>query len=352
MRVGIVSPGYPPTAGGVEVVVARTARALVRAGHAVDVLAAERRRDLVPLADDDGVVVRRFVSSRSTNFPVAPGLWRYVHEFGDRYDVLHGHGYHTLGALGAALAAPRARFVFSPHYHGTGHSVARAALHRIYRPAGRLGFRRADAVVCVSAAEARLVRAHFPAVAGRIRVVPNAVDVAGILAAQPFADDVPTVLSVGRLERYKRVDRLIRAFALVSDRARLVVIGDGPDGARLRAMARGNVRFLGRIGDDELRRWYRTARVVCSLSEHEAFGLTAAEAVVAGARVVLSDIPAYAELGLGSLVPAGADDAHVAAALTQALRDNGPGPSADGIASWDDVADQLVAIYDEARCLT
>jgi glycosyltransferase involved in cell wall biosynthesis len=160
------------------------------------------------------------------------------------------------------------------------------------------------------------------------------------------------VLSVGRLERYKRVDRLLRAFALVSDRARLVVIGDGPDGARLRAMARGDVRFLGRIDDDELRRWYRTARVVCSLSEHEAFGLTAAEAVVAGARVVLSDIPAYAELGLGALVPANADDATVAALLTEALRDNGPGPNADGIASWDDVADQLVAIYDEARCLT
>jgi glycosyltransferase involved in cell wall biosynthesis len=275
-----------------------------------------------------------------------------VHEFGDRYDVLHGHGYHTLGALGAALAAPRARFVFSPHYHGTGHSVARAALHRIYRPAGRLGFRRADTVVCVSAAEARLVRAHFPAVAGRIRVVPNAVDVAGILAAQPFVDDVPTVLSVGRLERYKRVDRLLRAFALVPGGARLVVVGDGPDGARLRAMARGDVRFLGRIDDDELRRWYRTARVVCSLSEHEAFGLTAAEAVVAGARVVLSDIPAYAELGPDALVPANADDAQVAAVLTQALRDNGPGPSADGIASWDDVADQLVTIYDEARCLT
>jgi glycosyltransferase involved in cell wall biosynthesis len=131
-----------------------------------------------------------------------------------------------------------------------------------------------------------------------------------------------------------------------------VVVGDGPDRARLAAMAHGDVRFVGRIGDDELRRWYRTARVVCSLSEHEAFGLTAAEAVVAGARVVLSDIPAHAELGRGSLVSAGADDAEVAAVLTQALRDSGPGPGAEGIASWDDVAGQLVALYDEARCLT
>jgi hypothetical protein len=67
---------------------------------------------------------------------------------------------------------------------------------------------------------------------------------------------------------------------------------------------------------------------------------------------VLSDIPAHAELGFGALVSAGADDTEVAGVLTQALRDNGSVPNADGIASWDDVADQLVAIYDEARCLT
>ncbi|HEX4704691.1 MAG TPA: glycosyltransferase family 4 protein [Pseudonocardiaceae bacterium] len=347
MRIGMVSPGYPPTLGGVEVVVARTATALVRAGHTVEVLAADRARTSV--TEDEGVVVRRFRSSRSVNFPVAPGLWRYVRAFGERYDVLHGHGYHTLGALGAALVAPRARFVFSPHYHGTGHSAPRAVLHHVYRPVGRLGFRRAETVVCVSEAEARIVRAHFPGTRTRIHVVPNAVDVAGIQAAQPFADGggAPTVLSVGRLEPYKRVDRLIRAFASVP--ARLVVIGDGPDRARLEGLAGDRVRFLGRIDDGELWRWYRTARVVCSLSEHEAFGLTAAEAVAAGARVVLSDIPAHAELGRATrLVSAAACDAEVAAVLTEVLRDKGPGPSADGMPTWDDVAARLVELYDRS----
>ena len=351
MRIGIVSPGYPPTTGGVEVVVARTARALARAGHTVEVLAAERRRDLPPVAEDDGVVIRRFPSTRSANFPVAPGLWRYVR--GCDYDVLHGHGYHTLGALGAAAVAPRARFVFSPHYHGTGHSPARAALHRVYRPIGRWGFRRAATVVCVSAGEARLVGAHFPAVADRIRVVPNAVDVAAIRRAEPFAGDVPIVLSVGRLERYKQVGKLVRAFALLARPARLVIIGDGPERGRLTELARktnADIGFLGRVDDDELHRWYRTARVVCGLSEHEAFGLTAAEGIAAGACVVLSDIPAHREFGVTGLVPVHAGDATVAAALADAL--SCPARQSADIASWDDVAAQLVALYENARCLT
>lgn len=348
MRIGIVSPGYPPTTGGVEVVVARTARALARTGHTVEVLAAERRRDLPAVSDDDGVVIRRFRSTRSANFPVAPGLWRHVRE--SDYDVLHGHGYHTLAALGATLAAPRTRFVFSPHYHGTGHSPARAALHVVYRPIGQAGFRRAAAVVCVSEAEAGLVRAHFPFVAGRIHVVPNAVDVTAIRAAAPFPSTVPIVLSVGRLERYKRVDRLIRAFALVRERAELVIIGDGPDRDRLAELARGNeIRLLGRVSDDELHRWYRSARVVGSLSEHEAFGLTAAEGIVAGSSVVLSDIPAHREFGVGELVSTDATDAEVAAALTRAL--TGPVPPAVEIPSWDDVAAELVALYENARVM-
>lgn len=347
MRIGIVSPGYPPTLGGVEVVVARTARALARAGHDVEVLAAERRRDLPAVTEVDGVVVRRFRSTQSVNFPIAPGLWRYArtHE----YDVLHGHGYHTLAAIGAALAAPRTRFVFSPHYHGTGHSPIRAALHHIYRPMGRRGFRRAETIVCVSEAEAQLVRTRFPMVANRIHIVPNAVDVKAIRAATPFPCDVPVVLSVGRLERYKRVDRLIAAFAQLPEPARLVIVGEGPDRARLTELARQtnkDVRLLGQITDLDLERWYQTADVVVSLSEHEAFGLTAAEAIAAGARVVLSDIPAHREFGV-DLVPTKASDSEVGAALSNALE--GPAQPAAPIMNWDDVATKLVALYENAQ---
>ena len=54
--------------------------------------------------------------------------------------------------------------------------------------------------------------------------------------------DAPAVLFVGRLEPRKGVERLIRAMAIVQQRApdaRLVIVGDGPDRAALEAAARG-----------------------------------------------------------------------------------------------------------------
>jgi glycosyltransferase involved in cell wall biosynthesis len=360
VRIALVSPGYPPTAGGVEAVVAQQARALRRSGHTVEVFAQERRPDLVGLTVDDGVVVHRFATAGPHDYPVAPTLWRALSATSG-FDVVHGHSYHTLTGMAAALRA-RAPFVFSPHYHGTGHSPFRAVLHRGYRPIGRLAFTRAAAVVCVSRVEADLVARHFPAAAARTAVVPNAVDAKAIAAATPFAGEPPTVLSVGRLERYKRVDRIIRAFAAVAPPAQLVVIGAGPDRDRLERLAAASdpesgqgdrIRFLGRVADAELHRWLRTCQVLCGMSEHEAFGLAPAEALAAGAAVVLSDIPAHAELSaalstalsaagpvrlVGATEPAEALAGHLMAALSSTH-------ASARIPDWDDVAGQLAEVY-------
>lgn len=368
MRIALVSPGYPPAAGGVEVVVAQTARALARAGASVEVLAQEHRHDLPRIAEDDGVVIRRFATTPGRTYPVAPGLWRYLQRHQTRYDVVHGHSYHCAVAAGAALVLRGHRngpgFVYSPHYHGGGHTTLSSLIHHAYRPVGRTVFSRAATVVCVSRAEAELVARHFPAVAARIAVVPNAVDTAAIAAAEPWPQQPETVLSVGRLERYKRIDRLLGAFRLVPAPARLVVIGDGPDRERLEKLAAEHglterVRFLGRVSDADLARWLRTALALCSLSEHEAFGLAPAEALAAGASVVLSDIPAHAELvaDSGILIGERDDDAQIATALVSALGRKalrGPGKPggtatatvAAAVAGWDQAAATLLDIYE------
>jgi glycosyltransferase involved in cell wall biosynthesis len=357
VRIALVSPGYPPASGGVEVVVAQTARALVRAGTSVEVLAQERRHDLPRITEEGGVVVRRFATTSSRTYPIAPGLWRYLRRHQAQYDIVHGHSYHCAVAAGAALVvrAHRSspRFVFSPHYHGGGHTTLSSLMHHVYRPVGRTVFSQAAAVVCVSHAEAELVAEHFPAVAGRITVVPNAVDASALAAAEPWPEQPETVLSVGRLEPYKRIDRLLAAFRLIPPQVRLVVIGDGPDRERLEELTAAwrlteRVRFLGRVSDTDLARWLRTARALCSLSEHEAFGLAPAEALAAGASVVLSDIPAHAELAsanAGTLIGERDDDAQVAAALVSAIEQGSQDPRASAT-GWDQAAAALHGVYE------
>jgi glycosyltransferase involved in cell wall biosynthesis len=334
----------------------------MRAGFEVEVLAQERRTDLPRTESDQGVLVRRFRTNQAENFRMAPGLYRYLARHSAEYDVVHGHSYHALVGVVSALVTKRrgesTPFAFSPHFHGTGHTEARALLHRLYTPLGRAAVARSRAVVCVSPAEADLFASRFPKAVSKISVIPNAVDVDAVRAARALVGELPTVLSVGRLEAYKRVDRLIRAFgALARATARprqLVVIGTGPDRARLEALASdvcptNSVRFLGRVEDAELHRWLRTASVLGSLSEHEAYGLAPAEALAAGARVVLSDIPAHTQFtasGRADLVDSRADDAALAETLLRALNAEPlPPDTPSPVPDWDEIGARLAALY-------
>lgn len=83
-------------------------------------------------------------------------------------------------------------------------------------------------------------------------------------------------LVVSRLQPYKHVDQVVEAFRELPDR-RLLVIGKGPEGERLRALAPPNVRLVEGLGDAQMRWAYARARALVAVG-HEDFGLTPLEA--------------------------------------------------------------------------
>jgi glycosyltransferase involved in cell wall biosynthesis len=90
------------------------------------------------------------------------------------------------------------------------------------------------------------------------------------------------VLSVNRLDRAKRVDLLLEAAALDTS-LEVVVAGDGPDRARLEALARdrgldGRARFAGRVTEDELAELYGRCLAVYYAPVDEDFGMVPFEA--------------------------------------------------------------------------
>jgi glycosyltransferase involved in cell wall biosynthesis len=102
-------------------------------------------------------------------------------------------------------------------------------------------------------------------------------------------------LTASRLVPYKQVSVLVEAFASLPDR-RLVVIGDGPELARLRAAARPNVTLLGYQDTATLHDYLRRARAFV-YAAREDFGIVLAEAQAAGAPVI-----AYARGGAADIV--------------------------------------------------
>ena len=136
------------------------------------------------------------------------------------------------------------------------------------------------------------------------------------------------VLFVGRLVGLKNVDKLVEA---CPEDAALVIVGDGPEGERLRKQAAATgkeIHFTGRLEGDDLYAWYNVADVVALPSSQEAFGAVVNEALLAGARVAVSARAGAACLVTpenGAVVDIDAPDA-LRKALEGQLAASGPRP--------------------------
>lgn len=95
------------------------------------------------------------------------------------------------------------------------------------------------------------------------------------------------VLTVGNVNRSNLQRKGMKAFVHAAARipdATFTIVGAWQDDAidELRAIASSNVRFTGELSDRELREQYRQASVYVQASRHEGFGLSLAEAMLAG----------------------------------------------------------------------
>jgi glycosyltransferase involved in cell wall biosynthesis len=356
VRIGLVVNAYQPDVGGVETHVRRLAAGLVAAGDEVEVLTQHRTAIEERL---EGVLVRRFpLTVPAADYRFSLALWRWLRANAGRYDLLHAHSYHALAALPAALTN-RTPLVFTPHYHGTGHSRLRAVLHPIYRPVGRRIIARSSRIVCVTRAERDLVVEHFPEAVPRVVVIPNGTDPA---PDSPMPDPAVApaaghrILCVGRLERYKRVDRIVRALVHLDEEHRLDVVGAGPARPELESLARrlgleDRVVFHGRLTDHAFAAAVAGASAAVSASAHEAFGMAVADAIAAGIPTVASFIPAHRELAVlaGSGVPLWLvnpdDEVALAGALRRAAGTDRAEKAESSLPSWTDVVASTRQVY-------
>jgi glycosyltransferase involved in cell wall biosynthesis len=93
-------------------------------------------------------------------------------------------------------------------------------------------------------------------------------------------------LLAGRLVAYKRADLIVESFRAQPNR-KLVVVGDGPELARVRTAAGGapNIQFRGKVAKTELIDLMQRARAALFAAEED-FGITMVEAQACGTPVI------------------------------------------------------------------
>jgi teichuronic acid biosynthesis glycosyltransferase TuaC len=278
-------------------------------------------------------------------------------------DVLLGtwaypHGCATV-LLAKALRKPCVVKVHGSDLNVVAQSGAPRALMRALLP-------RADAMVSVSRALADILRS-LGVPDHRIKLVPNGVDETLFYPRDKAAarrelgldETGKVILFVGRLEPQKGIAELLDAFERVAQRhpgLRLALVGDGvsrPEVEQRKARLGDALMILGARPFSEVPRWMGAADLVVLPSWMEGTPNVLLEALASGRPCVASDVGGIPDVladPRSGVVHRARDVDSLARALDQVL-ENSWAPDAVracGPLSWDESADQLHAVLEEA----
>ena len=330
-RILLFSPSAPNAVGGMETVYEQLAAYLRVAGYDVTTLyggnTTRRVGEAAWVVPLEVIRTRHRIPLPRSAARVVRSLWTVL-RFLMRLRPTTVH-IHFVGA--EALYFLSLRRVFGYRVVVTAHG---SDIRRHYNPVSRFFqpyiLRKADAVTAVSESLAELVRERC----GRdAHVILNGVDLDFWRRPQrkEHASGTSTVVSVGRLERVKGTDVLVRAFGKVVQQlpgVRLEVIGEGSLRPELERLIQElgldrHVVLKGSMSPQSVRARLHQADVLAMPSRNEAFGLAALEGMAAGLPVVASETGGIPELvgEAGVLVPPN-DPPALAKALVGILTDD------------------------------
>lgn len=300
------------------------------------------------------VEIRRFKSwAPYEAYYFSRGLKKFLVGNSDNYQIMHAHSYHAFPALYAAQARNKTRLVFSPHYHGAGHTLLRSLLHKPYKFFGRSIFRKADMIVCVSNHEKDSIVSGFGVSRERVMVIPNGVDLKEFRSSGKMTKNYRIILCVGRLEKYKGVHHLIKVLPRLESDVVLEIVGKGPYKEALVRLAGklhvvDRVRFLQDLPRNQLLQKYVESDLFALLSAHEAYGMAVAEALASGTACIVADTSALREWVdnkncFGIDYPM--DDGKLVKAINKAIGNVVTGVR---LLDWDDTVQSLVGVYENA----
>lgn len=336
MRVAMVTETYPPEINGVAMTMGRIVSGLQARGHTVQLIRPRQhpgdRAAEQPLFEEvlqRGVPIPRY-DALKLGLPAKQALLRLWAKL--RPDIVH---VVTEGPLGwsALAAASKLKLPVTTDFHTNFHSYsAHYGVGWLKTPITAY-LRKFHNKALSTLVPTESLRRELAALGFRnLEVVARGVDTAlfnpqrrsaALRQGWGVKDDDPVALSVGRLAPEKNLPLVLRAYRLMRElqpRLRLVLVGDGPERARL-ARENPDVVFAGmRIGED-LAAHYASADVFLFPSMTETYGNVTVEAMASGLAVVAYDYAAAQQhirhSQNGVLVPFGAADdyAQAAAAL-------------------------------------
>jgi phosphatidylinositol alpha-mannosyltransferase len=312
MKIGLVCPYSIAKGGGVRSLILEMQAELARRGHDVYIITPQPK----DYEADPGKKIIFVGNSTdfnytSTTFQVSAGVNEKIdrllaeHEF----DILHVHE-PWIPMIGAQILSRSTSVNIATFHAKLPESLMTRTLIKVVTPYLKSVLKYIDVYTAASEEAAEYISTLIEE---PIALTPNGIDLKTYRPPARRSDNKKqkTIFYVGRLEQRKGVKHLLHAFKLLQEttpRVDLVIAGDGPDRAKLEALAADldlkNVQFLGFISEKDKIRYLRSADLACYPALFgESFGIVLIEAMATGTVTVAGDNPGYATVmkGLGEI---------------------------------------------------
>jgi phosphatidyl-myo-inositol alpha-mannosyltransferase len=320
MKIALVSPydfSYP---GGVVQHITNLEYYFTRMGHVVKIIAPASKPvtgygdRFISIGTPRPIPTSGSVARITISFTLTDKVKEVLEK--EKFDIIHLHE-----PLAPTLCTTVLRLSKTTNI-GTFHATESRPSYRWTKPFLMSGFykkwfKKLNGRIAVSKPAANYINKHFPAV---YDIIPNGIDQhhfsPNVVPLPEYQDGKINILFVGRLEKRKGLEYLLKAYRLIKPDCpdcRLIVVGPGTRTRKkyekeVLEMGLTDVIFKGSVDYDQLPRYYKTADIfVAPATGRESFGIVLLEAMATGKAVVASNIPGYASVitnGMeGLLVP-------------------------------------------------
>lgn len=309
MKIGVVCPYSIFRSGGVQEHAVAQAAELRRRGHDVKLITPKPRKFVGELPADV-IFVGNSANVKTpiqTSAEVGMSFTRdMIDEMLEReeFELLHIHE-PEVPLIGMQILA-KAKCPIVGTFHAIYPDTPMARTMETFRgPLSRTILSKLEIMTAVSDAAASYIRKQTEQ---EVFIVPNGIDLRRYKPpAHMEKPPVRSVLYIGRLEKRKGVEYLIKAFSKAyrnDETIQLIIAGQGPERQKLEEHAQdlglSNITFLGFIDDDTKIGCLAKADVFCSPALYgESFGIVLLEAMAMGAVTIAGDNPGYASVMIG-----------------------------------------------------
>ena len=311
MRILVLTHEFPPVGGGGARVIQDLCKGLANRGHELRVVTthfegAPKKEEM------DHLRVLRIPCGRKVPYRarflemgrfVASGFWTGLREIARwRPDLIHVHFAVPAGALGWALSSlTRIPYVLTAHGGDVpgGAPEKTAGWFRWVYPFTPLIWRSASKVVAVSEQTRGLALRYYP---GDIRVIRNGFNFEAMQPDEIQLGEPPQIIWAGRFMPEKNPVQVVYTLANLQELPwRCVMIGDGPERARVEAAIAENdlgERFTvtGWLPQEEVMAWFARSDILFMPSFMEGLPIVGLQALAKGLAIVATGVGGFLDL--------------------------------------------------------